>query len=142
MSAQAITIPWGNIAAQAAVVLLPVALAAAGAAYAWVKSKLPKALVTGLDAAHADTLLNRAVNQAIAMVEGAVKGKTVSVSIANALIATAAENLAQDAPALIQEWGSRAAKIIAGKLVDLNMLGADANAQTLAIPGPVAKVQP
>lgn len=127
-------IPWGNLIVVLVGAFTPSLLLLAGGAFAWFKSKLPAAVVTMLNAEHADTLVNRAVNQAIAMVDGAVKGKTVNVTIANSLIQQAAELLLQNAPGLIAALGSRVGPVIAGKLVDMNMLGADASATTLKDP--------
>ncbi len=136
-----VDVPWGNLLVQLLISLSPAILGLSALAYAWIKSKLPVVIVAGLNAAHADTLLNRAVNQAIALTENAVKGKTLNVTIANQVIAAAAQFLAQEAPVLVKEWGPRLGKIIAGKLADLDMLGDDAHAGTLNL-HPVAASNP
>lgn len=128
-----IVIPWGNLLYQLIVILSPEIVGLVALGLAWIFSKLPAQLVTNLKAAHADTLLNRAVNQAIALVEGAVKGKTVSVTVANQLINTATSLLVQNAPWLVNQLGTRLGTVIAGKLADLNMLDDKAHAGNLNV---------
>ncbi len=132
-----VTIPWGSFLDQLILILSPEIVGLVALAVAWIFSKLPAQLVTNLKAAHADVLVNRAVNQAIALVEGAVKGKTVNVTIANQLIDTAVSLLVQNAPWLVKELGSRVGTVMAGKLADLNMLDDQAHAGNLQV-APVA----
>lgn len=132
-ASNSLLIPWGDILVQIVIALTPALLGLSVLAFTWVKSKLPKAIVTALDAAHADTLINRALYKAIALVEGAAKGKVVTVDVANDLIRQAAQFLIDEAPSLATQLGDRLNAVFAGKLAEQGMLPDDASAKNLAV---------
>ncbi len=71
-----------------------------------------------------------------------MKGKTLDVTVANQVIATAAQFLAQEVPVLVKQLGPRLGKVLAGKLADLNMLGDDAHGGTLNVQPQVVRINP
>lgn len=128
-----LSIPWGTLLGQFLIALTPAIVALAGLAYGWAKSRLPAAIVTSLNGAHADKLIDRALYKAIAMVEGAAKGKVVEVPVANALILQASEFLIQEAPWLAAQLGNRLGAVFAGKLAEQGMLPDNASAKNLVV---------
>ncbi len=132
------TLPWGDITVQLFNDLQDAMITALGLLIVWMYREIPAIIVTMLKQIHADKLLYRAFYKAIALTEGALKGKTLEINTSNALIKTAVALLVQEAPALEKILGDRLHTIFAGMLAKEGMLADDASHATLDVE-PAAK---
>lgn len=98
--ATTVVLPIGDWLTAIAAWIGPVILAV----IAWIFRKIPKAWAATLLAAHADQLLDKAIMYGINAVAGAEKGKTLSVSVGNAVLAEALSYALSKAPGWFISW--------------------------------------
>ncbi|SNB83131.1 hypothetical protein SAMN06265338_12429 [Rhodoblastus acidophilus] len=121
-AATTVVIPWGDwlssllaSVASLAIALLSFVVAKWAPAYV-------KVLLT-------DDLISKAVNYGFGAVEGAVAGKTLSLSTTNLVLAAAEQYAVSSAPAISKWLGANLRPLILAKLSALGVVPADATAE-------------
>jgi len=121
-TASTIVVPWGDwlssllaSVASLAIALLSFVVAKWAPAYV-------KVLLT-------DDLISKAVNYGFGAVEGAVAGKTLSLSTTNLVLAAAEQYAVSSAPAISKWLGANLRPLILAKLSALGVVPADATAE-------------
>jgi hypothetical protein len=103
-----ITIPWGDwLSSAIGVVGMFIIGVVVPALLAWVLSMLPAPIRAWFDQqriAQVEQLLGRAVDYGLNAVDGAVKGKELSVPVGSAVVAEAAQYAIDHGPSKIIEW--------------------------------------
>lgn len=118
-AAPRVTIDLGAILTPLVQILGALLLAVAS----WAVSFLPAVLRAALT----EQLLKRAVDYAVATVEGAAAGKTVSIPVANEMIRVAAQYAADNGPTLTKWLAASLGQKIIARLGDVVKLPEDAN---------------
>lgn len=138
----AIIIPWGDWISNSLIAITPfVGLIAIGL-FTWVLRTLAQKLPPGLSSIIMEVLEQKQVNEVIshaidysfAAVEGAVRGKTSSVEIANAQVAAAVDYIVKNAPDLAAKVGTTLQAKIVARLSAENVIPKEANAASLNSP--------
>jgi len=96
----------------------------------WVVAKWAPAVVKPI---LTEQLLARAVDYALAAVEGAAKGKVLTIPVTNQVIATAAEYAVANAPGLAKWLGDTLEPKIIARLSSAGVVPADASAASLGV---------
>lgn len=123
-----VVIPWGDWLGSALTYLREIVLAAVSAAFLWIIRKLPSQVAEIITAMRLEQLLARATDYAIAAVAGAAKDKTMTVPVANQVIAEAVNYAVKSAPGLANKFAdSLRAKILA-RLSDKAVLAPEVSA--------------
>lgn len=130
------TVQWGNLTADLLQIFGPLIAAVLTAFVSWGIAKVAPSLANIMKQNHIDALLYRALSAAVAKTEGAVKGKEVSVPIANSILAKALDYLQAQAPELITKYGPRIEQMLVARLDEHVTLPPEANAETLGVSKP------
>lgn len=133
-----VSIPWGdwisagiNFFRQDIIYVLTLAVV-------WAGRKIPGQLGELIQGMRLDSLLNRAADYAIAAVDGAAKGKTANLSIANEMLAAAVEYALANAPKLASKYADTLHAKILARISAKVELAPDVSAPALsvALPSP------
>lgn len=116
-ASNAVALPWGDFVNSILEnVVKPTVEIAAPIIITWVGVKLGGTATKVLQSVHADRMITTAADQALATVEGAEKGKTLSVNIANNVIRAAAQWLVDNAPTEFARVEKQVGSLIVAKL--------------------------
>lgn len=124
-------IDWGNFTAQALQIFAPYIVAGSIAGVGFVLSKVSPGLSMYFHQKHVDTLLANAISAGIAKTEGAAVGQTLTVDIANKVLAEAVSYLNEHALQFLQTYGPRVESMLIARLAP--HLPPEASSATLGI---------
>lgn len=95
-----VSIPWGDWFYNGATTIIAIL----GAILAWGIRHLPSRFVAIAQTAQVEQLLNKAIDYAINRTAGAVKGRALTLNVANQVLETAIEYAVTYAPAWLIGW--------------------------------------
>jgi len=132
-----VVVPWGDWLSALLASGREVVVGLALAAIAWLVRKLPAQVGDIITAMRLEQLLTRAVDYGIAAVDGAAKGKVLTVPITNSVIAEALNYAVKSAPALADRFADTLRAKILARLSAQGIVPPDATAQNTAakLPG-------
>lgn len=132
-AADAIVIPWGDWTAGALAYLREIIVASVLAAFGYVLRGLPTHVRGVVEALRVEQLLDRGLDFGLAAVEGAVKGKTLEIKTANAVLNAVASYAASNAPALAGKLGETLKPKILARMSAQGLIPAEASAEALGV---------
>ena len=113
-----VVLPWGDVLASSASVLVTLA----GSALAFALARLPASILAMVKTWQVDQLLERSIGYGINMVAGAAKGQALTVPVANKVIETALEYAVTNGSAALIKWMG-GEKVIEQKIISrLNLV--------------------
>lgn len=118
-----VSIPWGDWLSAAMTFFREDIIYVLSLAVVWAGRKIPGQLGELIQGLRLNALLERAADYSIAAVNGAAKGKTIDIKIANEMIGAAVQYALANAPALASKYADTLhAKLLAriGAKVDLS----------------------
>lgn len=132
-----VSIPVGDWLQQGSAILAGLA----ASRVLWLIARLPPAWSAAAKAAALDQLLTKAIDYGINAVAGAEKGKTLSVNVGNAVLATALQYAVTHGPEWLLAWAG-GKSLVAQKLVARLPLEGAASVVHADVPQIVAGPQP
>ncbi len=117
----AVAVPVGDYASQALAWAQPLAVTAVSAAIAYGCRALPGWAGSLASEFLTQQRIESAVNYAVTQVEGATKGKTVSVEVGNTLVATAEQYLLKSAPWVASTLGNTLKPMILAQVAKIGV---------------------
>lgn len=131
--AAAVTIPVGDWIAASLGYARDIIIAAVIAGLGYVSRQLPAAAAAWIETMRIEQLLRRSIDYGIAMAEDAVKGREMTIPVANDVLRRAAEYAIDNAPSLAAKLGATLeAKLVARLSAHPDVkLPATASAKTL-----------
>ena len=132
-----VVVPWGDWLSALLASGREVVVGLVLAVIAWLVRKLPAQAGEIITAMRLEQLLTRAVDYGIAAVDGAAKGKVLTVPITNSVIAEAVNYAVRSAPTLADKFGDTLRAKILARLSAQGLVPPDATAQNTAarLPG-------
>jgi hypothetical protein len=132
-----VVVPWGDWLSATLSYAREIIIAGVGAVFLWLVRSLPKQIGDIITAMRLEQLLTRAVDYGIAAVDGAAKGKVLTVPVTNSVIAEAVNYAVRSAPALADRFADTLRAKILARLSAQGVVPTDATAQNTAakLPG-------
>lgn len=143
-----IIIPWGAWLSQILVAITPIVALLAIGVVTWgiknIAAKLPpglsSAIMEALQQKQVNEVIGHAVDYSFAAVEGALRGKTATLDVANAQVAAAADYVVKNAPVLAAKVGPTLEAKIVARLSAQGVIPKEANETALGRPLTMAPV--
>lgn len=111
-----ITLHAGDVAVTLLQVFGPAVAGAGVLAFWWAVKQVAPQYAAVLHQNHIDTLLYNAINAGIAKTEGAAVGQTMTITIANSVLAAALDYLDEHAEDFIKLYGPRVESMLISRL--------------------------
>ncbi len=124
---------WGNLTVDLLQVFGTLIAFAVSAVVTMAVRKISPGIDQWMTQNHIDSLMYRALSAAVAKTADAVKGRDVTVPIANTILREAVEYLQNQAPELIEKYGPRIEQMLIARLSEHVALPPEADAKSLGV---------